>query len=46
MKIFLGLIFLGLSVSVWLSRRLAVESAEVRGRLWAMRQLLGEKTDS
>lgn len=45
MRTLLSLLFLGLGISIWLSRKLAVESAEVRGRLWAMRQLLGISQD-
>lgn len=45
MRTLLGILCIGLGVSIWLSRRLAVETQIGRGRLWAYRQLLG-KTDS
>lgn len=42
MRTLLGLIFIGAGVSIWLSRRLAMETQIGRGRLWAYRQLLGK----
>lgn len=43
MRTLLGIVFLGLGVSIWLSRKLAMETQIGRGRLWAYRQLLGKE---
>ena len=43
MRTLIGLVFVGVTVSLWLSRKLAVDSQIGRGRLWAYRQLLGKE---